>query len=172
MKFLPEKETLEKIQIVATILSLIAVPCITAWFGYKIQEDVSTAGIKKDYVQMAVNILAQPKKPNDNDLRKWSVDVLSKNSPVPFTQTLSKQLWVGEALTMFAGQDAFTVKTLKPPERLLKSPLTMLEPLDKHKEENMRRSQENIKQVIELQKWLSKSESGWVGVAANLGLDN
>lgn len=167
MKLIPEQGTLEKLQTIATILSLLAVPLITAWFGYKIQENLSNQSIKKDYVQMAVNILSQPKKPNDEDLRKWSVDVLSKNSPVPFNQNLSRQLWVGATLPMFAGAGGYQIK---PPKELMKAPLPLLQPYEENKIENLERSQRNLEQLIELQQWITNTGSGWAGVAKNLGL--
>lgn len=170
MKLIPEKGTLEKLQTISTIFSLIAVPFITAWFGYKIQENLSNESIKKDYVQMAVNILSQPKKPNDDDLRKWSVEVLSKNSPVPFNQNLSRQLWVGDTLTMFAGPPQLAALNTEPPKELMKPPLPLLEPYEKHKLENLKRSQKNHEQVIELQKWITRTGNGWDRVAKNLGL--
>lgn len=170
MKLTPEKGTLEILQTIATILSLLAIPLITAWFGYGIQKSLSNESIKKDYVQIAVNILSQPKKPNDDDLRKWAVDVLSKNSPVPFTQNLSKQLWIGETLTMFAGPGATKGYQIKPPKGLMDPPLKLLEPHDEHNLENLKRSRKNLEQLIELQKWITNTENGWAGVAMNLGL--
>lgn len=165
-----EKGTLEKLQTIATILSLLAVPLITALFGYKIQENLANESIKKDYVQMAVNILSEPKKPNDDDLRKWSVDVLSKNSPVPFSQNLSRQLWVGETLTMFAGAGGTKGYLISPPDELMKPPLPLLEPYEEHKLENSRRSQKNLEQLLELQRWISNANNGWARVATHLGL--
>ena len=54
-----------------------------------------TASVNKDYVQMAITNL--DRKDASPELRKWSVDVLSKLSPVPFGKKLENQLAAGPA---------------------------------------------------------------------------
>ena len=57
-----EQDSLNKIQSIATILSLIAIPTVIATVGWYVQASISTEGIKKDYVQIAIGIL----KDNEN----------------------------------------------------------------------------------------------------------
>jgi hypothetical protein len=157
MKFLPTQATLNKLKAVATILSLIAVPVLIAFIGSRIQSSISNESIKRDYVQMAVRILAEePKSPDSSDLRKWAVDILAKNSPVPFTTVLEEQLkkgqpWIGATLKMFPGPEQNI-----PQSHLFEPPVSLLEPKDENLEENMKRSEVNVKRLKELQEWVIK----------------
>lgn len=54
-----------------------------------------TNAVEKDYVQIAIGTLE--KKDASPELRRWSVDVLSKLSPVPFGKKLEDQLTEGRA---------------------------------------------------------------------------
>jgi hypothetical protein len=170
---LPTQENLNKWQTIATITSLILVPLIVAFIGWRIQENTTDESIKKDYVQMAINVLAEPKASYDEDLRKWSIDVLSKNSPVPFSAELRKKLWVGATLSMFAG--SLTAKTdhSAPPKDLMKPPLDLLPINNQNNKENMRRTKENAEQLKNLQEWVKRryAINSWDDVRMNLGLD-
>lgn len=86
---------LATIKTLATIFAAVAVPLIVAVVGWQIQASISKEGVRKDYVQMAIGILSQPKNPNDKDLRQWAVAVLDKNSPVPFTSEVRSDLASG-----------------------------------------------------------------------------
>lgn len=55
-------------------------------FGYQ----AGTAAVNKDYVQIAVTNL--DRKDASPELRKWSVDVLNRLSPVPFGRKLEGEL--------------------------------------------------------------------------------
>lgn len=162
MKISPTQETLNKLISAATIFSLFAVPIVVAIIGSQIQSSISNEGIKKDYVQMAIKILAEePKNGDHEDLRKWAIDILAKNSPVPFTAALKKQLstntWLGATLKEFAGTSEYTPYSRPmPPSDLMTPPKPLLEPTNKNFEENLRISKENALRLKELQGWISK----------------
>lgn len=87
-----EQETLSKVQSIASILSAIALPIVLAVIGYVVQDKLSSEGIKKDYVGIAVGILKDRSLKEDDDMRKWAVAVLDSNSPVPFSKDLKARL--------------------------------------------------------------------------------
>lgn len=156
------QETLNKLISGATIISLLLVPIVVACIGYKIQSSISNESIKKDYVQMAIQILAEePQNGDHQDLRKWAIDILAKNSPVPFTAALKKQLsthpWLGATLREFAGNTEYTPQSRPmPPSDLMNPPKSLLDPNNENLEENIKISKENALRLKELQGWLNK----------------
>lgn len=80
---------------IAAIASSLAIPFVLAIVGYFIQRQLSSDGLKKDYVSIAAGILKENSANQEPDLRKWAVDVLEQNSPVPFTQKAIKGLEKG-----------------------------------------------------------------------------
>ena len=88
--------TLERIRLVTSIASSIAVPILIAVFGWIVQAKISAEGAKKDYVQIAVGILADRTAKGDEGLRKWAVNVLDKTAPVPFSEDVRTKLEKGE----------------------------------------------------------------------------
>src|SRR5690348_428741 len=85
-------ESLVKWQAIASITSSIAVPLILAVVGYIVQDKISTEGLRKDYVQIAISIL---KERQDEDLRKWAVEVLDQNATIPFSKDVRTKLEKG-----------------------------------------------------------------------------
>jgi hypothetical protein len=91
-----EMETLQKWKEGATIFSLVAVPIIVALGTLAIQKRIAEEGARKDYVTLAIGLLAKKKDEQpDIELRQWAVDVVDKNSPVPLTPSLKAKLSVG-----------------------------------------------------------------------------
>jgi hypothetical protein len=86
------QESLNKWQSIASIAASIAIPLILAIVGYIVQDKISTEGLRKDYVQIAISIL---KERQDEDLRKWAVKVLDENSPIPFSNDVRMKLEKG-----------------------------------------------------------------------------
>ena len=86
------RDRLEIVKDLATIASAVAIPVVLATVGYFVQQSVALQGIQKDYVGFAVSILKEDPKQQDPDLRKWAIAVMSKNSPVPFTERM-KSKW-------------------------------------------------------------------------------
>lgn len=66
-----EKHTLGKWQAIASIISSLAIPVVLAAIGYIVQTTVSSDGLKKDYVQIATNILKEEPSQQNIELRAW-----------------------------------------------------------------------------------------------------
>ncbi len=105
---------------------------------------------------MAIGILNSPDKQKDDEMRKWAVAILDKNSPVPFSANLREKLEQGSTVIM----PSFP----SPPEILMKPPLA-LEALPEQETvtvrdmlistvENYGRCRENALTLEYLQKWL------------------
>jgi hypothetical protein len=97
---MPAKQELEEWKTWTTMVSTALVPVVIAGVGYFIQRGISQDSIRKDYVALAVGILTKPRdekadEKTDSDLRKWAVEVISKNSPVRFDAPLKTQLELG-----------------------------------------------------------------------------
>lgn len=151
---LPSQENLNKWTSIATILSLVAVPIVIGVYGSKIQSSIANEGIKKDYVQMAIKILSEEPHNNENeDLRKWSIDIVEANSPIKFSSALKAKLETRSWLM----PNLINIKHF-PPKELMESPIPLLRPIKKNSEENFKRSIENANKLQELQKWLTEQK--------------
>ena len=89
-------DTAGKIERLAKILSLIAIPIVIAAIGWMIQDVLSQRAVSKDYVQLAVTILTKEPENVDHAIREWAVDLLNDNSPTKFSADVTKRLKAGE----------------------------------------------------------------------------
>ena len=85
-------DRLEHWKQITQIVSAIAVPVVLAILGYFVQGSLADAGLKKDYVQMALTVLKEEPSKENEQLRKWAISILDKNSPVPLSKSLKSQL--------------------------------------------------------------------------------
>ena len=90
-----DKEKLERVQAIASIASSIAIPLVLAIAGYIVQRQFTADGLKKDYVQIAANILKENAATQEPDLRKWAVQTLDENSPISFSTKAKEGLQTG-----------------------------------------------------------------------------
>lgn len=98
---------------ITQIWSAVAIPVVLALIGYFVQSSLADAGLKKDYVQMALGVLKeQPTKENEQ-LRQWAIAVLDKNSPVPIPPNLKSQFVKSTTFDFFIRSEDF-----KPEERI------------------------------------------------------
>ena len=88
----------DKLKTWVSIFSTIATPIVIAIVGQWIQSSISQDGLKKDYVQMATNILNSPESNKNVELRQWAVNIIDKNSPIPFSQASKENLIQGGML--------------------------------------------------------------------------
>ena len=95
-------KNLRAVQSIAAIVASIAVPLLVAFFGWLIQSHISSASVRKDYVQMAIGILAQPATQQNEELSTWAVTLLDANSDVPFSKKARAELAEGR-ITVVAG---------------------------------------------------------------------
>lgn len=93
-------DNLERWKSIASIASAIAIPFVLAIVGYFIQKQLADEGLKKDYVSIAAGILKENSAGQEPDLRKWAVEVLEKNSPIPFTPNAKRSLEQGIPLVV------------------------------------------------------------------------
>jgi hypothetical protein len=87
--------SLDRWQSIAAIISAIAIPFVLAIVGYFIQKQLADAGLKKDYVLIATNILKENPANQEPELRKWAVTMLDDNSPIPFSGKVKEGLEKG-----------------------------------------------------------------------------
>jgi len=94
----PSADKWSRAEAIAKIVSLVAIPIILAVVGWLVQDKLASSTVSKDYVQLAVSILSQPKQTDiDPALRSWAVELLNHNSPVKFSTEIARQLQSGGA---------------------------------------------------------------------------
>lgn len=86
-------ETIERI---SKTLSIVAIPIVLGFGSWIIQQRLQNQTINRDYVQLAVSILKEGPK-TDQQMRDWAVKLLNENSPTKFNQEVAKQLTSGNA---------------------------------------------------------------------------
>jgi hypothetical protein len=87
-----DSQLLDKCYKVAQIFALIGIPIVVAFSGWIAQRSISQASTSKDYVQIAVQILREPRRSDDFEIRKWAIDLITANSPVTFSSKAGDQL--------------------------------------------------------------------------------
>lgn len=76
----------------AQIFSLLAVPILVILITVYAQYETSQAGIGRDLVQTAIQVLKDPAKPENADIRDWAVKTVNEYSRVKLTEKASSQL--------------------------------------------------------------------------------
>jgi hypothetical protein len=92
---------------IAQIVSALAIPVVLALIGFFVQRSLADAGLKKDYVQMALTVLKEQPNKENAELRQWAIAVLDKNSPVPIPSKLKSQLASSKWFEAFFYPDGF-----------------------------------------------------------------
>lgn len=95
----PDNITLEKVKNLATIISAIAIPIVLTIAGYYIQKQLSSEGIRKDYVGFATAVLKENAANQEPELRAWAVKILDTHSPIPFSPKAKEGLRTGLVVT-------------------------------------------------------------------------
>ena len=92
-------EELQRYELKARIVSLLAIPILVAVFGWLIQTEVSEKSLRKEYVQLAVSILGNQGKSKEHDaLKEWAVQLLADNAPAKLPHAALQALRSGTAL--------------------------------------------------------------------------
>ena len=111
--------SLAKWQSIATIAASIAIPIILAVFGFLVQRQLASEGLKKDYVQIATSILKENPNGQEKELRTWAVEVLDRNAEIPFSKNAKASLEKGFPLVRsHLVFPAPPEPCMKPPEKL------------------------------------------------------
>jgi Anaphase-promoting complex subunit 4 WD40 domain len=96
----PPPATLDTIERIAKIFSLIAIPIVIplaiAVYSASVQEGAQHEAINRDYVQLAVSVLKENKDSVDAGLRNWAVDLLAEHSPTKFAPEVISSLKRGD----------------------------------------------------------------------------
>ncbi len=100
-------DTAEK---VSKTVSIAAIPVVLAIGGWLIQKRLQDQTLRRDYVQLAVTVLKE--KESTPDMKNWAVDLLSVNSPVPFTKQIQSDLLNGKIPVSFEVTPATTNATV------------------------------------------------------------
>lgn len=114
-------DRLESWKQIAQIISALAIPLVLALIGFYVQRSLAESGLKKDYVQMALSVLSEPPTKQNEQLRKWAIAVLDKNSPVTIPIELKSQLVVESFVPFFTKAQIETkivCKSVPSPEML------------------------------------------------------
>lgn len=75
-----QNSQLDKLEKIAKILSLILIPIIIAYFGWRIEESINRQTLSRDYVQIALAQVTSSQV--DPDILAWAIDLLNENAPV------------------------------------------------------------------------------------------
>lgn len=106
----PAKSFLDKLVQVAQVVSLLALPLIVAYGGWRIQSTTSAETIHAKYVELALGILREKPSPETLEVRGWATKTLALYSPVAFSPSELENLRTGRTrLPLVIPSNASTV---------------------------------------------------------------
>lgn len=83
---------LDKAVKVGQVFAFFVSPLLVAYLGLKAQSNAAEISARKDLVQVAVQVLKEPRRAEDSTIRRWALEILNKNSDVPLPQEAADQL--------------------------------------------------------------------------------
>lgn len=86
---------------IKTIITPLVLPLVVLIVSISFQMSIQEQSINRDYVQIAISILTNPK--SNTELRSWATKILNAKSPIPFQKSLFEQLGSGQTLLPFSG---------------------------------------------------------------------
>lgn len=92
MNEVSKDRSLDRIHKWAQVFALIGMPVVVAVVGWAAQASVAEASSRKDYLQMSLQTLREPRRPDDSDVRSWATQIIANYSPIPFTAKAGDQL--------------------------------------------------------------------------------
>jgi hypothetical protein len=111
----PPKATLDKVQVIATIFSLIAVPLIVAFLGFKFQQSAKESEARTKSLELAIQILKEPSSGSTQPgLREWAVETLQASSNVSMSEVAKRELLAKPLLPIQPGQRNFSTGGFTP----------------------------------------------------------
>lgn len=90
------KDGLDKAKDIAQIISLLAIPILVAGAGFSLQGELKDREVRKDYVQMSLNILSAKDAPPE--LKQWAVSIVNRSAPFPLPEKAAADLVAGETI--------------------------------------------------------------------------
>lgn len=76
----------------AQIFALVFTPLAVAAAGWAAQWSVSNQGVRKDLIQMSLQVLKEPRRDGDEALRQCALDTINRNSEVRLSDKAADQL--------------------------------------------------------------------------------
>jgi len=114
-----KKSSLDVIERVVKLFSLIALPVVLAIIGFLVEAAVKDKSLDRDYVKIALEILQRPvNQESDSLLRAWAVDLLKESSPVKLPDSLRQALIQGSASIPVPTDDGIDRAGAREAERL------------------------------------------------------
>jgi tetratricopeptide (TPR) repeat protein len=90
------KTDLDRLESLSKIVAAVAIPVVLGIGTWAIQDSQTKQSVTKDYVNLAIQILAKKAEPDEEPgLRSWAVALLDKKSPVPLAPELAARLTSG-----------------------------------------------------------------------------
>lgn len=83
---------LEKIKIISTIISLLAIPIIIAVIGNEYTRAQKEKEINIRFIELAVDILKSESKYESENLKKWAIQIINKYSKLPISIEIENDL--------------------------------------------------------------------------------
>ena len=92
------KPLLDRLQQLAQIFSLFALPLLVAIGGWYLQSSLASAQVSQRYVELAITTLREKPTKETEGLRRWAANTLAKYSATAFTPQEIKDLESGKTV--------------------------------------------------------------------------
>ena len=82
----------EKLEILSRLFASILIPLIVTIVGGNISNSIKESEVRLKYIQVSLEILKEPPKPETENLRKWAIETLNQFSEVPIDDEAKEDL--------------------------------------------------------------------------------
>jgi hypothetical protein len=76
---------------ITTAIATVVIPVVLAYLGHIFSKAIKEKDLSARYIELAVGILKQAPTPNNQNLRKWAVDLINAYSKVPIDERIAKE---------------------------------------------------------------------------------
>ena len=76
----------------AQIAAYVTVPIIVAVLGHLVSRSIASQNLARDYVNLGLGILREPRRAENPNPHDWAVQVLQTYSPIPFSAAAKQEL--------------------------------------------------------------------------------
>jgi hypothetical protein len=83
---------MDRLHKAAQIFALVLTPIAVGAVGWAAQWSVSHQGVRKDLIQVSLQVLKEPRRPETEALRQWARETINRNSDVRLTEEAADQL--------------------------------------------------------------------------------
>lgn len=95
----PANHPWQAINAISGLLAALAVPIVLAVIGYRYTDALKEREIQGKFVELALNILKEPPKPEGRGVREWAIAVVNQYSGVPLSPEATQDLRSGVLIT-------------------------------------------------------------------------